>query len=99
MQPVGGRPVQQKSRTETPTLLRCSIRTAGNISDGAIASWISLRVNALFTSNNKIESEVHGYLPDRSALMDVVIHLRNLGYTILSVECNSLCCPSESGAG
>lgn len=88
--------MQQKSRTETPNLLRCTIRTTGHISDGAIACWISLRVNALLTANNRIESEVHGYLPDRYALMDVVIHLRNLGYTILSVECNSLRSPIET---
>ena len=70
--------------------LTCHIRTAGAVSASAVACWDSLQVQPERAPDGSRQSVVRGRLPDQAALIGVVNHLYNLGFVILSVECNSV---------
>jgi hypothetical protein len=69
--------------------LTCRIRAAGIVSEAAVACWDSLQVTRMPCPDGSVESVVGGRLADQSALIGVVNHLYNLGFVILSVECNT----------
>jgi hypothetical protein len=87
--------LDRKLKVDQP--LTCRIRTTGVISESAVACWDSLRVQSEASSDGSHHSIVRGRLPDQAALMGVVNHLYNLGFVILSVECNSAA--RATGAG
>ena len=89
---------QQPPRPGKSASLFCRIRANGRISDSAISCWTSLRIDTLPSTSSRLESEVHGYLPDQSALIGVINHLYNLGYAISFVECASVGYSASSGA-
>ena len=80
-----------KQRTPTPDQpLTCRIRAVGIVTEASVACWDSLQVTRAPCDDGSVESVVRGRLPDQSALIGVVNHLYNLGFVILSVECNSV---------
>jgi len=80
--------VNQQARTpRTDEPLSCRILAAGEINKAAVACWNGLQVTTLPADDGATESLVRGKLPDQSALIGVVNHLYNLGFAILSIEC------------
>ena len=81
---------QQERRLTVDQPLSCHIRAAGEVAASAVASWADLRVSPETSHDGVVESLVRGRLADQAALIGVVNHLYNLGFVILSVECNEL---------